>query len=149
MRERLFELECPWCGHSFFLKRDTWLNADHNTEGLICSGAYFRHRCSKCGQVFSFFHPFLYHDPEKKFTVVLTEKEKAEPGMYVSHSPEDFCEMVRILSRDEVPERIIKLRDKVRTRTGRPSLRYETTESGCFWFVDEQGSLAVKENRHE
>lgn len=149
MKEKMFEMECPWCGHSFFIKRDTWLNADARTDELVASGAYFRHRCSKCHNVFEMFHPFVYRNQKHHYILLLSQMETPprfteERQVVVCRNPADFSEAARILNRDQDLTAIIALRNEVRGRTGRSGLRFEDCQGDVYWFHDEGGSLGVR-----
>lgn len=150
MKERLFEMECPGCGHSFQIKRDTWLTAGSGRKEMIRSGAWFRHRCSRCSLVFSMVHPFLYRNHAKGYIAVLTPTGSLpeiteEKTVVMARDPDAFCELVRILDNGLQPARIQGIRDALRDKTGRQSLRYETAGQGILWFFDANGSLAVKD----
>ena len=72
MKERMFDMECPECGHSFQIRRDTLLSAGSSRDEMIRSGAWFRHRCSRCQCVFSMVHPFLYRNHVRGYIAVLS-----------------------------------------------------------------------------
>ncbi len=46
-------------------------------------GTYFTHYCSHCHQLYHLEQPFLYHDPERKFLLILSRQEK------ISNLPKD------------------------------------------------------------
>ena len=149
MKEKLFEMECPWCGHSFYIKRDTWCNGEPRLDELIESGAYFRHRCSKCHNVFEMFHPFVYRNQKHHYILLLSQMETPprfteERQVVVCRNPADFSEAVRILNRRLDLEKTIGLRNTVRKKLGRPNLRFEDCEKDICWLHDEKGSIAVR-----
>lgn len=148
MKERLFEMECPWCGHSFHIKRDTLMNAGTGPDEMIRSGAWFRHRCSRCRKVFSMVHPFLYRNHAKGYIAVLTTQPNLPPiteekTVVTARDPDSFCEQVRILEDGQEPERIAGIRQALKEKTGR-DMRYETCARDVLWFFDQEGSLAIR-----
>ncbi len=68
-----------------------------------------------------------------------------EKTVVMARDPDAFCELVRILDNGLQPARIQGIRDALRDKTGRQSLRYETAGQGILWFFDANGSLAVKD----
>lgn len=60
MKERMIELTCPHCGHVFFLRRHSLVNA--NIDNREIEG-FFLHCCSHCQQSFGFAYPFVYFVP--------------------------------------------------------------------------------------
>lgn len=146
----MFEMECPGCGHSFQIKRDTLVTAGSGRDEMIASGAWFRHRCSRCGTVFSMVHPFLYRNHAKGYIAMLSPtgslpKITEEKQVVWARDPDAFSELVRIMENGQDPERIGQIRQVVRDKTGRSSLRFETSAGGVLWFFDADGSLAVKD----
>ena len=150
MKERMFDMECPECGHSFQIRRDTLLSGGSSRDEMIRSGAWFRHRCSRCQCVFSMVHPFLYRNHVRGYIAVLSPEGEMpditeEKTVALARDPDAFCELVRILDQGQDPDRICRIRDVVRQKTGRSALRYETAGNGVLWFFDADGSLAIRD----
>lgn len=80
MRKRTFEFQCPRCGSSFSMVKDTLLlksNAPESVERLRSNG-FFLHQCQRCHQVFPLQYPLIYRDVENGFSILLTEQKKVD-----------------------------------------------------------------------
>ena len=154
MRERLYEMECPYCGHSFFIKRSTWEMADKELNDKISSGLYFTHKCQKCHKAFQMVYPFVYRNRKKGYILVLSQMEEVpqfteEKKVVVCRNPEDFAEAARILNCDENLKEMINLRNQLRKQTDRKNLRFELSDESVYWFHDGEGRLAVRRRNGE
>ncbi|WP_273476960.1 CpXC domain-containing protein [Faecalicoccus acidiformans] len=76
MKERMIEITCPVCGHVFQIKRDTLAIAgiSDGIEKRLKDGTYFQHICSKCHHLFTMIYPFVFRNPQKKTSLVLSQQ---------------------------------------------------------------------------
>lgn len=146
MQERMFEMTCPHCGHVFHIKRDTIAIAGFNQtiDDRLLDGSYFLHRCSKCQQVFTMVHPFLYRDPKKKYVCILGKKIEYQPDLreriFYWQDPSKFVFAIQVLHQNLDLELVLEIKEGLEKRYQKiVRLDIYDKEQGILWFyVDNQ-----------
>ena len=77
MKERMIETECPFCGHSFYIKRDTLIITTMSPLAVVrlLDRTYFSHLCSRCHKLFYLTYPLMVRNPKKRYSLLLTEQK--------------------------------------------------------------------------
>lgn len=77
MNARLYELTCQSCQSKWMVKVESIVNAniEKNLKNSILDSSYFHRKCSCCGNIISFYYPFLYCDIKHKALIVLLTRE--------------------------------------------------------------------------
>lgn len=142
MKERLFEMTCPHCGHVFEIKRDTIIIAGMDTyaQTRLEDGSYFRHQCQMCFNVFDMVYPFLYKD--KDFVLVLTNKDRIDnlPSGQVIYCRDvkQFILAYKIYSRHLNASLVLHKKALLEKKLHR-SVSFSGFECGCLWFDQDIG----------
>lgn len=91
------EAECPYCKHTFQIKRDTYLveGMDKKAEKSMDEQTWFFHQCSKCHKLFEIQQPLMYKMPAKNTLIVLSGQKdlsflKGEGKIIQTLSPFQF-----------------------------------------------------------
>lgn len=74
MKKRMFVFECPHCGHSFYMVRDTYLIADERSPETLRlnEGTFFDHCCQNCHHLFPLEYPLIFRDSQKGYSLILS-----------------------------------------------------------------------------
>lgn len=151
MKERMIPSTCPHCGHVFQIKRDTMAVAGMNPiiDERLSQETYFTHQCSHCHRLYCIEQPFLYHDPEKRYLILLSNQEKFGP------LPKDemvircknvlqFYFVYKVLSQG-LSLRMVMVKKKRLEAKRNESVRFESYDAShhCLWFLSRKEWLAV------
>ena len=163
MKKRLFEFECPHCHQKFMMVRDTYLLKDAGSEDYahLKDQTFFVHQCQKCFRLFDLNYPLLYWDPDKDFSVVLTQKKDVEnldsKKSIVCRKPEQFLFAFQCLDLDLDIKKMLVIKRKAEKKFGGPCFLLDWDEKSkaamlkmgknYFWvvsdgkFCDESASI--------
>lgn len=151
MKERMIPSECPYCGHSFQIKRDTLVIAGMNPtiDKRLEEGTYFTHLCSHCHKLYYLEQPFMYRDPKRKYMLILSnlthfDNLPDDEQVIHCHTAKQFLFCFRVLSRDLNLKLVLKKQKQLEDKLQKP-VEFSTYEAGCLWF----GSIAVRLNEEE
>lgn len=144
MKERMIPVTCPHCGHVFEIKRDTVLIADMDkiAEQRLESGSYFMHQCQNCKKMFYLYYPFLYHDVNRKFNLVLTQQKKIDnlnknEKTIICHSVTDFILAYKIYRHKLNPRIVLKKKKQLEKKLNK-LVKFTCYDelNQCLWFED-------------
>lgn len=78
MKNILVEIKCNRCFYYTHIKSHTLVLPDlePNLRKRILAQEMFNFTCPRCHQVISFIHPFLYHDKQHHFLLVVSQEDK-------------------------------------------------------------------------
>ncbi|MBB5182853.1 CpXC domain-containing protein [Catenisphaera adipataccumulans] len=151
MKERIIPSACPHCGHVFQIKRDTMAVAGMNPiiDQRLYDGTYFTHACSQCHHLYYLEQPFLYHDPDRKYILLLTEKKNVGP------LPEDelivrctnalqLMHAYRILSQGLNISYVLRRQHVLELQVGPVEFDTWNAETRCLWFRQDDQPVAVR-----
>ncbi|MBR2066889.1 MAG: CpXC domain-containing protein [Solobacterium sp.] len=117
------EYTCPYCGKTFETRLYEAVNASEDVDlaELSRSGDIFKHLCPHCHTDFMIQNHFVYHDPSRKFMIVLSNedvpyamreyaKPMVEKGYRLRHckTVRDFTEKVQIFE-DGIDDVLVEL----------------------------------------
>ena len=152
MKERVFFITCPFCGHSFHIKRDTMLIHGMNgtIEKRLKEGTYFTHQCQNCKKLFYMMHPFLYRDPDKKYILILSNQEHfdnlpRDEQVVVCDKVPDFLLAYSIFSQGANPTLVLRYKKMLEKKYGK-KVKFDEydKEKEILWFLIDQDSVAIK-----
>ncbi len=146
MKERMIPSTCPHCGHVFQIKRDTMVIARMNPiiDSRLEQGTYFTHQCQACHKLYYLEQPFLYHDPDRKYLLILSNQEK------FNNLPEDeevircrnvlqflFC--YRVKSQGLNIRLVLEKKVQLEKKEGH-SVRFDRydVDNQCLWFLSNE-----------
>ena len=117
---------------------------DGHLKEQLFSGEYFRFHCPRCHSDSTYAHPMLYYDAQKRFVVMLNEKEQEtsfQPDILCVqvHTSEDFAEHLHILEDDLLPAQILAIKRPLQQRYPNAEIRYDCRENDALWFVCQMG----------
>ncbi len=151
MKERLIDITCPHCGHVFTIKRDTVCIAGMNDacDTHLADGTYFMHQCSRCKNLFQMVYPFLYRDPKKRYSLILSSKKE------IDNLPEDeqavlcrdvhqFLFAYKVLSAGLRLKTMISLKKQWEKRFKKAQFESYDPKSGVIWIQNEGNMIALK-----
>lgn len=142
MKERMIEMTCPHCGHVFHIKRDTLAIAkiSETIEKRLQDGTYFFHQCNQCHNLFYLIYPFLFRDPQRKFTLILSDKKEIdnlpEDEMIVRcKDPEQFVFCYRVLYQQLNLKKMVYLKHRWQKKWSQDAQfeRYDRLHH-CLWI---------------
>ena len=154
MKERMFLITCPHCGHSFEIKRDTMLLHGMNAtiEKRLDEGTYFTHQCQNCKRLFYMMHPFLYRDPDRKYVLILSNQEHfnnlpENEQVVVCNRVSDFLLAYKIYSQRANARIVIGLKKRLEQKYG-CEIWFDSYDAGqdLYWFLVRQELVAVYGN---
>ena len=125
MKKRIFEIECPHCHHKFMMLRDTYLIKDPSTEDYshLKDQTFFVHHCQNCKKLFDLSYPLLYWDPQKDFSIVLTQKKEVtnldSKKSILCRRPEQFLFAFQCMDLGLDLKKMLRLRKKAEDRLDR------------------------------
>lgn len=104
MAKSIIEEKCSRCGRLYRMEFDGSVDALVNPEAKerVKSGEHFMWHCPECGWTNLICRPFLYHDPQERLMILLTDADiKAEelPEGYtgrIVRSAGDLIEKIKI-----------------------------------------------------
>ncbi len=142
--------QCPYCGHSFQIKRDTFGIARMNPtmDERLNNGTYFTHQCSQCHQLYEIEQPFLYRDPKKKYILLLTKQEHIDAlpedeEIIRCQNARDFIYCYRVKSQSLDLDLVTRKRNSLeRLKQTRVWFDSYDKKNGCLWF-DVKGQWAA------
>ncbi|MDY3034704.1 MAG: CpXC domain-containing protein [Absicoccus sp.] len=157
MKERMIPSSCPYCHHTFEIKRDTVVIAGMNPkiDQRLEEGTYFTHQCSHCHKLYYLEQPFLYRDPKKKYILILSQHK------HIQNLPVDeqiihcqnalqflFC--FRVLSRNLNLRLVLHKKQQLEELTQKKA-RFDTYDlhSQCLWFFVDDRLMAIRLNNEE
>ena len=121
---------------------------DGHLKEQLFSGEYFRFHCPRCHCDSTYAHPMLYYDAQKRFVVMLNEKEQEtsfQPDILCVqvHTSEDFAEHLHILEDDLLPAQILAIKRPLQQRYPNAEIRYDCRENDALWFVCQMEDAAT------
>lgn len=157
MKERMIPSTCPHCGHVFQIKRDTMVIAGMNpiVDKRLDQGTYFTHQCQSCHRLYYLEQPFLYHDPDKRYILLLSNQE------YIDNLPKDeevircrnalqflFCYKVK--SQGLNLSLVLKKKKQLEKKE-KGYVRFDSYDAQhqCLWFLVQSDWKAVSLNTEE
>lgn len=152
MKERMIPSSCPYCGHTFEIKRDTFVIAGMNPQidQRLEEGTYFTHQCSHCHKLYYLEQPFLYRDPKKKYILVLSQQKHIEnlpPDEVVIHCQNalQFLFCFRVLSRNLNVRLVLQKKQQLEQYTHKKAI-FDTydDQSHCLWFIVDDRPMAIR-----
>ena len=151
MKERMFLMECPHCGHSFQIKRDTMLlhGMNETIEQRLADGTYFTHQCQKCKKLFYMMHPFLYRNPSQKYVLILSNQEHFnnlpdDEQVVVCKRVCDFLVAYRVYSAGAVLPVVLRLKKRLEAKYQMEVVfdDYDASQD-LYWFLVDGNLVAV------
>ena len=150
LRNRLVSVRCPACGYSTFLNKETYVVASFGgtMKERLRSGEYFTFHCPRCQERSFYAHPMLYHDPQKRFMLILNEEEshldhEKDVICVQVHTGEAFIEHLRFLDDGLRPEQIMWVKTRLQRRYPQAEIIYDSLENDCLWFLIKEGGQAM------
>ena len=142
MKERMFESTCPHCGHTFWIKRDTVCVAGihPSLEDRLDENIFFMHHCSQCHNNYSFYHPFLYRNPDENYVIILSMQQNfdnldPQDELYLCSSISEFEMIYRIKRQHCQVEPIKKWKQRLEELWGSEVVFDQWDENNqCLWF---------------
>ena len=148
---------CPHCGHVFQIKRDTMVIAGMNpiVDKRLDQGTYFTHQCQACHRLYYLEQPFLYHDPDKRYILLLSNQE------HIDNLPKDeevircrnalqflFCYKVK--SQGLNLSLVLKKKKQLEKKE-KGYVRFDSYDAQhqCLWFLVQSDWKAVSLNTEE
>ena len=156
MKKRLFEFECPHCRQKFMMVKDTYIQKDAGSEDYahLKDQTFFVHQCQKCMQLFDLNYPLLYWDPERDFTVVLTQKKDVanldSKKSVVCRKPEQFLFAFQCLDLNLDMKKMLVIKRNAEKKLGKPCLFMDWDEKSnammlkmgnCYFWVVSHGKF--------
>lgn len=151
MKERMIEASCPFCGHTFYIKRDTLVISSMNPVivSRLKDRTYFSHLCSKCHHLFYLTYPFMLKNTEKKYCLIVSDRENFEDlvdqgRVVVVKSVNAFYQAFAILEANLSFPVVLKKQKQLEARV-QQSVLFESYDSKnqCLWFEVGSQLLAV------
>ena len=153
---RTVEYECPYCHKTFETDIYESVNTqdDYDEVERVKSGDLFKHLCPHCHTDFLIQNQFVYHDPERKFLLLLSQedipeafhagaRELTEKGYRLRRCPtiQELIEKIEIFE-DDMDDVVVELAkydsfiEFINNRQGNPqditSVEYQKAESGII-----------------
>lgn len=152
MKERMFWMSCPHCGHSFQIKRDTMLlhGMNETIESRLMDGTYFTHQCQNCKKLFYMMHPFLYRDPDRKYVLILSSQETFnnlpdDEQVVVCKRVPDFLLAYKIFSQGADAHCVMVLKKRLEHKYDKDVV-FESYDKikDLYWFIVDGQLVAVQ-----
>ena len=157
MKERMIETECPFCGHSFYIKRDTLVLTSMSPTIVkrLLDRTYFSHYCSKCHNLFYLTYPFMIRNPDKQYSLILTDQKhisgfnKKEKVIVVKSVPQFY--LAFNLLENNLNFSIVFTKKKLLENKLSSCAWFEgyDKENHCLWFEIEGINKAVLLSKEE
>lgn len=155
MKERIIASTCPHCGHVFHIKRDTMAVAGMNSmiDQRLHDGTYFTHLCSKCHRLYYLEQPFLYHDPDHRYILIVSDKERIPPlfkneeGIRCKNVMQ-FLFCFRVMSQGLDIRLVLQKKRALETKLHQ-FVTFDTYNSECLWFKTRDDVVAVRLHSEE
>lgn len=151
MKERMIPATCPHCGHSFYIKRDTLVITDIQPIAVkrILDRTYFSHLCSNCHKLFYLVYPFMIRNPNKHYSLILSDKENFEDivsdeKMIVTKNVSQFYLAFNLLENDLDFELILRKKRALEKKLN-DVVWFESydKQNHCLWFECQKELKAV------
>jgi hypothetical protein len=115
----------------------------------LADGTYFMHQCSRCKNLFQMVYPFLYRDPKKRYSLILSSKKE------IDNLPEDeqavlcrdvhqFLFAYKVLSAGLRLKTMISLKKQWEKRFKKAQFESYDPKSGVIWIQNEGNMIALK-----
>ena len=149
MKKRMFQMRCPFCGHSFQIMRDTLVieGMDSHASRRLRNRTYFAHQCSQCRRMYDLVYPLILRCVDR-FAIVLnvqcSPNDFGEP-VYECSSPRQFYELYGVLS-DGADWRIVLWLENRLKQNYNCDVIYESfdMENSIYYFYVNDRIMAVK-----
>ena len=147
----MFWISCPFCGHSFHIKRDTMLihGMDEGIEKRLADGSYFTHECQHCKKLFYMMHPFLFRDPDRKYVLILSNQESfnnlpVDEQVVVCDRVPDFLLAYKIFSQGADARVVLRVKKQLEARY-EGSVVFDSYDcvKNILWFEIDKQMVAV------
>lgn len=157
MNSKLYEIKCPKCDSVWMVKCESVIHAENEKtlKKLIIEEAFFTRKCSKCGELITFYYPFLYCDIKRKFLVALVVDEEAnwlneldEIEIYkefkkrMVHNGKELKEKILIYEYGLDDEGIDLIKQQLESNY--QFLYFESADNEFLWFESERGPIGVE-----
>ena len=156
MKERMIMIQCPHCGHSFQIKRDTLTIAGMNSviDQRLENGSHFTHVCQKCHEPFYMMAPFMYRDPKKKYILILSGQSEfsnlpKDEKVIVCKSVPQFLLAYKICSQQLNFSLVLQKKKLMDQRYGNTKFDGYDSINHCLWFSVQDEKKAVLLNETE
>lgn len=141
---------CPYCGHTFQIKRDTMAIAGINPiiDKRLNDGTYFSHKCSKCQHLYYLEQPFLYHDPNKRYILILSNMEHI-PNMNKDElvirckNAIQFLFCYKVLSQGLNLRLVLQKKHSLEQKL-HAYVDFDTYDAGCLWFKTKEELYGIR-----
>ncbi len=157
MKERMIPSTCPHCGHVFQIKRDTMVIAGMNPviDSRLEDGTYFTHQCQVCHKLYYLEQPFLYHDPDKKYLLILSNQTKfnnlpKDEEVIRCRNALQFLFCYKVKSQGLNLSLVLKKKVQLEKKEGH-YVRFDRYDekNHCLWFISQTELKAVTLKKEE
>lgn len=153
----MYEIKCPNCESVWMVKCESVVHAENekSLKKMILEEAFFTRKCSKCGELITFYYPFLYCDLKRKFLIALIVdkdanwiKELDELEMYkafnkrIVHNEKELKEKILIYEYGLEDESIQIIKKQLKNKY--KHIYFEQADDSLLWFESENGPIGVE-----
>lgn len=158
MKSKLYEIRCAHCDSVWMVKCETIVHAknEKKIKEKILEESFFTRKCSKCGELITFYYPFLYCDMERKYLIALADEntkwiEELEKLEQYEHFKKrivmnawELKEKINIFDSGLSDYSIAAMKEKLK-HVYATFYFQEKDDNGLLWFVSDKGPIAIEE----
>ncbi|NCC54522.1 MAG: hypothetical protein EOM11_03435 [Erysipelotrichia bacterium] len=157
MKSKMYEIQCSKCESIWAIKCESVVHAENekSLKKLILEEAFFTRKCSKCGELMTFYYPFLYCDLKRKFLIALIVdeetswiKELDELEIYhhfhkrIVYNEKQLKEKILIYEFGLLDEGIEQIKERLKNKY--EQVYFESADDDLLWFESEKGPIGVE-----